>query len=66
VLEQFYERHDEYMQLAVNNLRLNVPIFNTHRMAAEYVSKYDLELPAETDARIKDFQKLYRSETSDA
>jgi starch phosphorylase len=54
------------MQLAVNNLRLNVPIFNTHRMAAEYVSKYDLELPAKTDARIKDFQKLYLSESSDA
>ena len=66
VLEQFYERHDEYMQLAVNNLRLNVPIFNTHRMAAEYVRKYDLELPAKTDARIKEFQKLYRSEPSDA
>lgn len=66
VLELFYARHDEYMQLAVNNLRLNVPIFNTHRMAAEYVRKYDLELPKETDARIKDFQKLYRSEPSDA
>jgi starch phosphorylase len=66
VLELFYERHDEYMQLAVNNLRLNVPIFNTHRMAAEYVSKYDLELPAKTEARIKGFQQLYRSESSDA
>jgi starch phosphorylase len=65
VLELFYERHDEYMQLAVNNLRLNVPIFNTHRMAAEYVRKYDLELPEQTQTRIKKFQELYQSEPSD-
>ncbi|XCN72762.1 MAG: alpha-glucan family phosphorylase [Candidatus Electrothrix aestuarii] len=66
VLELFYERHDEYMQLAVNNLRLNVPIFNTHRMAAEYVRKYNLDLPEETSARMKRFQNLYQSEPSDA
>jgi hypothetical protein len=28
-------------------------------MAAEYVRKYDLELPAKTAARIKNFQQLY-------
>lgn len=65
VLELFYSHPDEYMQIAVNNLRLNVPLFNTHRMAAEYVRKYDLELPDETKNRIKNFQKLYQSESSD-
>ncbi|MCI5119327.1 MAG: alpha-glucan family phosphorylase [Candidatus Electrothrix sp. LOE1_4_5] len=65
VLELFYSHPDEYMQIAVNNLRLNIPLFNTHRMAAEYVRKYDLELPDETENRIKNFQKLYQSESSD-
>ncbi len=53
------------MQIAVNNLMLNVPIFNTHRMAAEYVRKYELELDAETNARIAGFQELYQSDVND-
>ena len=60
VLKLFYEHPDKYLQIAVNNLRLNVPIFNTHRIAAEYVSKYDLELDPETTARVTWFQELYR------
>ncbi|MCI5147744.1 MAG: alpha-glucan family phosphorylase, partial [Candidatus Electrothrix sp. AR3] len=51
VLELFYEHPEKYLQLAVNNLRLNIPIFNTHRMAAEYVRKYDIELTPETAVR---------------
>ncbi|MEA2113966.1 MAG: alpha-glucan family phosphorylase [Thermodesulfobacteriota bacterium] len=65
ILELFYEQPDKYLQIAVNNLMLNVPIFNTHRMAAEYVRKYELELDAETNARIAGFQELYQSDVVD-
>ncbi|CAK8716878.1 MAG: starch phosphorylase [Candidatus Electronema aureum] len=65
VLEMFYDRPDEYLQLAVSNLKLNVPIFNTHRMAAEYVRKYNLRLDPETAARIEGFARLYKSDSCD-
>lgn len=65
VLALFYEQPDTYLQLAINNLLLNIPIFNTHRMAAEYVRKYDLDLNEKTISRITGFQQLYRSEESE-
>ena len=65
VLELFYQQPDKYLQLAINNLLLNVPIFNTHRMAAEYIRKYELTLDPETAARIAGFQKLYRSDVTE-
>ncbi len=65
VLELFHSRPDEYLQFAINNLRLNVPIFNTHRMAAEYVRKYDMQLDPETAARVLGFAKLYKSDSCD-
>ncbi len=65
VLTLFYEQPDKYLQMAINNLHLNVPIFNTHRMAAEYVRKYDLTLDSETTARVRGFQKLYQSNVAD-
>ncbi|HHB74958.1 MAG TPA: alpha-glucan family phosphorylase [Desulfobulbus sp.] len=61
ILDLFYEQPGEYLRIAVNNLRLNVPIFNTHRMAAEYVEKYDLQLDESTAATVRHFQKLYQS-----
>jgi len=65
VLELFYDHPDNYLQLAINNLLLNVPIFNSHRMAAEYIRKYELTLDPETTARVAGFQKLYQSEVSE-
>ncbi|RUM39240.1 MAG: alpha-glucan family phosphorylase [Desulfobulbus sp.] len=65
VLTLFYEQQDKYLQLAINNLLLNIPIFNTHRMAAEYVRKYNLDLNEETASRITGFQRLYRSEPAE-
>ncbi len=62
ILDIFYDHPEQYMRIAVNNLRLNVPIFNTHRMAAEYVNKYDLQLDSKTAAKVQAFQKLYQSE----
>lgn len=65
VLSLFYDQPDEYLQLAINNLLLNIPIFNTHRMAAEYVQKYALDLSRETTTRMTKFQQLYRSEPTE-
>ncbi len=65
VLDLFYEQPEQYLQLAVNNLRLNIPIFNTHRMAAEYVSKYAIHLDPETAARTAKFAQLYQSDLND-
>jgi len=62
VLQTFYDQPDQYLDIAINNLHLNVPIFNTHRMVAEYVLKYGLQLDRETEERMKQFQALYQSE----
>jgi len=62
VLRTFYERPDKYLDMAIDNLQLNVPIFNTHRMVAEYVQKYELQLEEETEKRMRRFRELYQSE----
>ncbi len=62
ILSTFYDRPDEYLNIAVNNLRLNVPIFNTHRMAAEYVERYNLDLEPETAETAASLRRLYNSD----
>ena len=52
---------DAYLDRCLSNLTLNCPIFNTHRMAAEYVERYDLKLPSATAERMKQLRALYRS-----
>jgi len=64
ILESFYDRPETYLQRALNNLRLNIPIFNTHRMAAEYVAQYGLRMPREQEKSIDGFRRLYLSEES--
>jgi starch phosphorylase len=62
VLDTFYQHPEAYLTRALNNLRLNVPIFNTHRMAAEYVAQYGLHLSPSLSEDIDRFRQLYRSE----
>ncbi|MGD9947911.1 MAG: alpha-glucan family phosphorylase, partial [Desulfobulbus sp.] len=62
ILDTFYNHPDRYMERAYNNLRLNVPIFNTHRMAAEYVNQYAVDLPPQPQKAVDRFRLLYRSE----
>ncbi|WP_051305617.1 alpha-glucan family phosphorylase [Desulfogranum mediterraneum] len=62
ILEAFYHRPESFLAKAVNNLKLNVPIFNTHRMTAEYIMAYDLHLDRATSAKIAQFRKLYQSD----
>lgn len=62
VLDTFYNQPDRFIERALNNLRLNVPIFNTHRMAAEYVSQYGLNLSQQLQQTVNRFRHLYQSE----
>jgi len=64
IIESFYDpvKRNEYLDKCIMNIVLNCPIFNTHRMAAEYLSKYDISLPADINNRIKKFADLYQSD----
>lgn len=66
MLRLFYDPalHDQYIDKCIANLTLNCPIFNTHRMAAEYVARYDLELTPEVQREMKKFRELYCSDPS--
>ena len=66
MLRLFYDPalHDRYIDKCIANLTLNCPIFNTHRMAAEYVARYDLALAPEVQREMKKFRRLYCSDPS--
>ncbi len=65
ILATFYHDPERYLDVAIGNLELNVPIFNTHRMAAEYVKKYNLNLTGDIAERMTYFASLYQSESPD-
>ena len=64
VLKEFYDPklRPKYIDKCINNISLNIPIFNTHRMIAEYCRNYGIILPPPVEKKIKGFQKLYKSE----
>ena len=66
MLRLFYDPalHDQYIDKCIANLTLNCPIFNTHRMAAEYVSRYGLDLAPEVQGEMEKFRHLYCSDPS--
>jgi starch phosphorylase len=49
------------MERALQNLLLNVSVFNTHRMAAEYVDQYGIALSPQLRETINGFRRLYQS-----
>ncbi len=63
VLQEFYDdtTKSKFLDKAIMNLRLNIPIFNTHRMAAEYLQKYDLKLSTSLQEQMNSFASLYES-----
>ena len=65
ILQMYYEEPERYLDKAINNLRLNVPIFNTHRMAAEYALTYGLRLDRKTADKLTAFRQLYQSNIED-
>lgn len=62
ILEMFYDTPHTYMEKAINNLKLNIPIFNTHRMIAEYTAQYGIRLDPAIASEMAHFRQLYRSE----
>ena len=62
VLDLFYNTPEQYLQRALSNVQLNIPIFNTHRMVAEYVDQYGLHLDPATSSHLARFGQLYHSE----
>lgn len=63
ILETFYDPalRPSYLDKCIMNLVLNVPIFNTHRMVAEYVDKYDISLPKQVEKNISKLRQIYQS-----
>ncbi len=64
VLQEFYDdsAKSNFLDKAIMNLHLNIPIFNTHRMAAEYLRKYDLKLSPSLQEQMRGFADLYESD----
>jgi starch phosphorylase len=63
ILKSFYDNslRDQYIDKCINNIALNAPIFNTHRVTAEYVELYGLPLPQPVEKRMKKLAALYNS-----
>lgn len=64
ILAEFYEPdlRGKYMEKCIMNLALNTPIFNTHRMVAEYALRYNLKLSPPVAKQIEIFRRLYESD----
>lgn len=64
ILNQFYDEalRPQYIDKCIMNLALNCSIFNTHRMASEYIERYELDLPPELNQRIDKLRALYDSD----
>jgi starch phosphorylase len=63
VLNTFYdpELHGLYLDKCIKNIELNIPVFNTHRMAAEYVDRYQIKLTPAVAKQVKALQQAYLS-----
>jgi len=66
ILKTFYDRGErgQYIEKCIMNIALNCPIFNTHRMVAEYQERYGLKLDKATRHRLDELRRLYDSEAS--
>jgi starch phosphorylase len=64
VLNEFYTDGGTtgFLDRSIMNLSLNIPVFNTHRMAAEYLQRYHLRLPESQNREMAGFAKLYSSD----
>ncbi len=65
VLEDFYRdgTFSAFLDKSVRNLYKNVPIFNTHRMAAEYLHVYGLHVGKKVKEKMESFAQLYSSDS---
>ncbi len=63
ILKSFYDptlRH-QFIDKCVNNIALNAPIFNTHRVTAEYMRLYGMPLATPVEKRMQRLAALYDS-----
>lgn len=65
VLKDYYQdkTFSAFLDKGIMNLCKNIPIFNTHRMAAEYLKKYNLTLPDTVKSKMQSFAQLYSSDS---
>ena len=64
IIKTFYdhELRREYLKKSIMNLALNCPIFNTHRMIAEYADRYNISFPTSTARKLHKLRELYSSD----
>ncbi len=63
ILDNFYTSSPSvFLDKSIQNVLLNIPIFNTHRMAAEYSARYELCLEDELAKKMDSFAQLYSSD----
>ncbi len=63
VLDAFYNSYDSlFLDKSLQNLLLNIPLFNTHRMTGEYAARYGLALDGDHQEKMNYFAKLYSSD----
>lgn len=64
ILATFYDtrKRSRYLDKCIMNLALNCPIFNTHRMIAEYLLRYQLDLPDHQERQMEKLRHLYCSD----
>ena len=65
IMAGFYgpEKFSTFIDKAIMNIALNNPRFNTHRMTAEYLSRYNLELPEPLTRRMAKLKENYDSDS---
>ena len=65
IMSNFYdpEKFSIFIDKAIMNIALNGPRFNTHRMAAEYLSRYKLDLPGPLARRMDKLKGNYDSDS---
>ncbi|MEE4240535.1 MAG: alpha-glucan family phosphorylase [Desulfopila sp.] len=63
ILDSFYNSYSStFLDKSIYNLLLNIPVFNTHRMAAEYSARYALFLEEKSAKKMDSFAQLYSSD----
>jgi starch phosphorylase len=65
IMRLFYnpDKFTTFTDKALMNLALNCPRFNTHRMAAEYLSRYNIDIPASLAIKMNKLKENYDSDS---
>jgi starch phosphorylase len=65
IISNFYnpEKFSIFIDKAIMNIALNGPRFNTHRMAAEYLARYKLDLTGPLARRMDKLKENYNSDS---